>query len=308
MPRFMMGVLGGLLLVLVGGSASLAQSAPPGSYQQTCRSIQVRNDVLTASCEDTSGNWRNTPLYNFGRCRGDIANDDGNLRCSHRDSGTSSYTSSYAQTCRDVRRSGNRIEATCQKKNGEWRQTSMDDVSRCSGQIVNDDGNLLCSYGDYGAPGSQPGYQGSDVAYDTGYQDGLREGAEDQRTGHSNRPHEHAAWKDADHNLSTVNTNPQDYKNRYREGYERGYRDGYGQQGYGPQGYQSSDVAYDTGYQDGQREGAEDRRTGHSFRPHEHAAWQDADHNLSTVHTDPQEYKNRYRQGYERGYQEGYGR
>ncbi|HUK86938.1 MAG TPA: hypothetical protein VLT85_04680 [Terriglobales bacterium] len=174
--------------------------------------------------------------------------------------------------------------------------------------------NRNARYGNWGQPGyGQPGYQGSDVAYNTGYQDGLNEGTQDLRTGHSYRPTEHAAWQDADHNLSTVHADKQDYKNRYRQGYEAGYQQGYGQPGSGQQGYggpggQAYQVAYNTGYQDGLREGAEDRRTGHSYRPHEHAAWKDADHNLSTVHVDSQEYKNRYRQGYERGYQQGYGR
>jgi hypothetical protein len=52
--------------------------------------------------------------------------------------------------------------------------------------------------------------------------------------------------------------------------------------------------------------GQNDRRTGHSFRPHEHAAYKDADHGQSISGIDKQTYKNSYRQGYEAGYQRGY--
>ncbi len=150
----------------------------------------------------------------------------------------------------------------------------------------------------------QRGYDYRDVAYDTGYRDGVNEGAKDRRSGHSYRPSEHSSWQDADHNLSTVHANPQDYKSRYRQGYERGYQEGYGYDSPGNQAYNS---AYNFGYQDGLNDGAKDRRGGHSFRPHEHSDWQDADHGLSTAGINAQDYKNQYRQGYERGYREGYG-
>ncbi|MFB3815031.1 MAG: hypothetical protein ACE14L_13060 [Terriglobales bacterium] len=113
-----------------------------------------------------------------------------------------------------------------------------------------------------------------------------------------------------------------------RNAYLAGYRAGYGHSGYGwdggydrdrrwgypddrrrggswgyNQGYQH---AYNTGYQDGLLLGQNDRRTGHSYRPTEHAAYKDADHNYSLVGGDKQTYKNEYRNGYNRGYQAGY--
>jgi len=368
MRSWIMQAMAGWVLVLAGASAGLAQAPPPGSYQRTCKDLEVRYSVLVATCQDSSGNWQFASLRDFASCRGDIGNqngelvclpgsrrrrdqrtglptgsytqtcqdvrmngddlearcqaangqwkqtilpnaarchgevvnDDGALRCSFSEAGYGSAYNSYSESCRDIHQSGDSLQATCRRNNGDWHDTSLSGVSGCSGQIVNDDGNLRCVSG-YAAPG-QPGYPTSDVAYSTGYQDGLKEGGEDLRTSHSFRPHEHAAWQDADHNLSTVHMDAQQYKDRYRQGYEQGYQEGYGQSG------AQADVAYNTGYQDGLKEGAEDRRTGHSYRPHEHAAWQDADHNLSTVHMDKQDYKNRYRQGYEQGYQQGYGR
>jgi len=50
----------------------------------------------------------------------------------------------YVQTCRDVRNSGDRIDATCQKRDGGWRRTSLDGVSQCRSSVVNDNGRLRC--------------------------------------------------------------------------------------------------------------------------------------------------------------------
>src|SRR5437899_3756954 len=55
---------------------------------------------------------------------------------------------SYQQTCRDIRNNSDRLEATCQSRSGDWRTTSID-YRGCSGEIVNDDGNLRCN-GDNG--------------------------------------------------------------------------------------------------------------------------------------------------------------
>jgi hypothetical protein len=51
---------------------------------------------------------------------------------------------SYLQTCRDVRMRGDRLYARCQNTGGYWRETSLDDVYRCSGDISNIDGRLSC--------------------------------------------------------------------------------------------------------------------------------------------------------------------
>src|SRR5260370_14578940 len=60
----------------------------------------------------------------------------------------------YAQTCRDVRTNGSLVQARCQTRDGNWRDTSLD-YSRCVGPVINNDGNLYCQQG-Y----SQDGWQG----------------------------------------------------------------------------------------------------------------------------------------------------
>src|SRR5260370_6250688 len=50
----------------------------------------------------------------------------------------------YLETCRDVRIDGDRLWARCEKADGNWRDTSLDDVYRCVGDIANVDGRLVC--------------------------------------------------------------------------------------------------------------------------------------------------------------------
>ena len=52
---------------------------------------------------------------------------------------------SYLDTCRDVHMRGDTLVAKCQKVDNHWRDTSLDDVYRCVGDIANLDGRLQCS-------------------------------------------------------------------------------------------------------------------------------------------------------------------
>lgn len=145
---------------------SAAQVIPPGSYQQTCTDVSVVNgSTLTARCQDFSGAWRSSRLTNFQDCNGEIINDNGLLRCygygyGHRrddydrDRDNDVYdrgyyqggypAGDYVQTCRNIRTEGDRLEAECQKRNGDWRRTSLDDFDRCRSAIANDNGRLVC--------------------------------------------------------------------------------------------------------------------------------------------------------------------
>jgi hypothetical protein len=167
----------------------IAQSIPPGSYQQTCTDINVVNgSTLAARCQDTSGNWRSTRLTNIQDCSGEIVNDNGSLRCGKNGNGfygnnyyggyQSGYgrdlpPGDYVQTCRNIRAYGNSVEAECQKKEGGWRKTSLNNLDQCSGGLVNNDGHLTCS-GGYGYGNGGYGY--GNGGYQGGYQNGLPPG------------------------------------------------------------------------------------------------------------------------------------
>lgn len=139
-----------LLLLTKPGIGQL----PPGDYKQTCREMRSNGTELVARCQKVDGGWRNTSI-NFRSCNGPIINDNGNLRCGQGGRG-SGYgygrpgwqgglpPGDYRRTCQNIQMNGDRLNATCQKRSGGWRNTSLKNAYNCSSGIVNDDGNLRC--------------------------------------------------------------------------------------------------------------------------------------------------------------------
>jgi hypothetical protein len=124
--------------------------APRGSYQQSCRNINVDGRSLTAECQDRRYRWRYTELDDFRRCRGDIANVDGMLRCSDQgqydDSDDELPRGSWRSSCRNYRVYGSVLYAECRTRSGRYTQTSID-YRRCRREISNIDGRLVCGNG-----------------------------------------------------------------------------------------------------------------------------------------------------------------
>lgn len=50
---------------------------------------------------------------------------------------------SYSQTCQNIRVNGNDLQASCQKRNGKWKNTSLRNFQGCR-EIENDNGKLRC--------------------------------------------------------------------------------------------------------------------------------------------------------------------
>jgi len=129
---------------------------PQGDYVQTCRNIRTDGYRLDAECQKRDGGWRGTSLNNVDQCRSPIANDNGHLVCGRGGYGNGGYpgnyggwrggvpSGTYTQTCRNIRMHGNRLDAECQTRDGDWRRTSLNDVDRCTGEVANDDGHLVC--------------------------------------------------------------------------------------------------------------------------------------------------------------------
>lgn len=161
--------LSGVLIFLAALAlpAPAAAQGPNGSYQQTCRDIGVRGSSLYAECRDANGGWHRTEMSDYRRCGGDIQNINGNLECGNggygngrdrdrdrdhdRDRDQGRYgdrgygpRGSYTQTCQNITVSGNQLRASCQKKNGKWRNTSLNNYQYCRGDIQNDNGKLRC--------------------------------------------------------------------------------------------------------------------------------------------------------------------
>jgi hypothetical protein len=78
---------------LTSGLPGAAQVIPPGSYQNSCRSMSVVDGTLLAECQMADQSWRATTLPNAAQCKGEIVNANGKLECRER---TSQYQEGYA--------------------------------------------------------------------------------------------------------------------------------------------------------------------------------------------------------------------
>jgi hypothetical protein len=80
----MKATLGAFTALLLAGAVYIqpahAQSAPQGSYLDSCRHIGMEGDRLFADCRRMDGGWQRTVL-DVDRCVGDIGNQDGRLTC-----------------------------------------------------------------------------------------------------------------------------------------------------------------------------------------------------------------------------------
>jgi hypothetical protein len=80
----------------------------------------------------------------------------------------------------------------------------------------------------HGYPGQGGNYSNGN-AQRFGYQDGMQAGQRDRSSRHSYRPTEWAAYRDADHGMSTSGYGGSNqYKQEYRQAFMNGYNQGYG--------------------------------------------------------------------------------
>jgi CVNH domain len=54
---------------------------PPGSYISTCKDVRMQGTTLYASCNNGKERWVPAELRDAHKCSGDIANQNGTLRC-----------------------------------------------------------------------------------------------------------------------------------------------------------------------------------------------------------------------------------
>src|SRR6201999_2338462 len=53
---------------------------------------------------------------------------------------------SYSATCRHIQYDGDMLTASCQRRDGSWRNTYLPDADNCEGSIGNNNGQLECGY------------------------------------------------------------------------------------------------------------------------------------------------------------------
>lgn len=131
-------IFASVLLVI---AARPAGAIPPDSYQQSCGQISEQGRILTASCRNRTGSPQGTALADFKQCVGDIANDDGTLRCSR---GIALPRGDYEASCEQVVIDGDDLRATCRTAAGYKAFTKLSGYRLCHGGIASVDGALVC--------------------------------------------------------------------------------------------------------------------------------------------------------------------
>ena len=72
----------------------------------------------------------------------------------------------------------------------------------------------------------------SDVAFDSGYRDGLSAGRKDFSERKDYRPEKHDSYEDGDHGYRKSFGTKEQYKEQYRKGFLRGYEDAFNRRGH----------------------------------------------------------------------------
>jgi hypothetical protein len=170
-------------------------------------------------------------------------------------------------------------------------------------------------------------------AYDEGYRDGARAGADDARDGRGFEYQRHRDYRSADGGYDRRDGRREAYAQEYRGGFVAGYRDAYYARGgrgpgvvgrdrapgydprYDPRGRGagrgarggvSDDIGYSNGFEEGFKRGLEDGRDRDRYDPRRHGRYRDADQGYRREYGPKNIYEASYRQGFERGYEQGY--
>ena len=164
----------------------------------------------------------------------------------------------------------------------------------------------------------------SRLAYDRGFNDGIRDGERDARSRDAYRYQDERAYQRADAGYDRRYGSADRYRAFFREGYVDGYAQGYRR--YGPQygrddrygrspGYGYPPVpdtrylsAYDNGVRDGVEKGREDANGRDRFDPRRHRWYRDAERGYNSRYGSREQYRDEYRRGFLAGYEQGYRR
>ena len=124
-----------------------------GSYARSCSDISVdKNGRLSATCRRMDGKSNRSNITHKECPSHRAANIDGKLVCEAQanagnggNSNSGRWQGSFKQSCRDFSvNSDGTLTATCQAKNGAWRETSLARVNCTTNRAENDDGHLVC--------------------------------------------------------------------------------------------------------------------------------------------------------------------
>ena len=145
--NYVQGLVAVFLALMVVDSSVFA-TAPAGSYQFSCRDIKTKrhhlvNKNLYATCKNRRGQWVQTRLKKYPRCKGDIANINGSLRCIPHH-GRRIPSGSYQRICRNIRVNIGTLTARCRARNGTYYPARLPNYMGCNGDIRYEGGDLRC--------------------------------------------------------------------------------------------------------------------------------------------------------------------
>jgi hypothetical protein len=162
-------------------------------------------------------------------------------------------------------------------------------------------------------------------AYQRGFRDGERLGADDVRRGRTFNVQNHREFRDADAGYDRNDGSRDRYRDEFRRGFTEGYRvayrddrvdgrnDRYGRNRDGGNGASYRDPGQARGFSDGYRKGLEDQRDNHRFEPARFkevrqgtAPGYDGDFGSRERYT--LSYRDGFRLGYEDGFRGAYAR
>ena len=180
-----------------------------------------------------------------------------------------------------------------------------------------------------------------DHGYQIGYRDGGQHARGDRSSGRGS-DYRNADYQRGERGYERWMGNKGQYKQGYRDGYRAGYEQAYNGGGWGnwpgrgrgrnddvytqpypryPGGSRGgarddpwgrngrggdNNIAHQTGYAQGLRDGREDRDDRKSFKLDRHGDYKKATDGYRKEYGNKDLYKNNYRAGYQRGYQQGY--
>jgi CVNH domain len=141
-------VVGGAALaaLVLAAPAAVWGAAPEGSYQKSCKDIQMSADgaTLSATCKQHDGTWHPTNLSGLKDCTDAVANLNGNLRCNK---GGVPPEGSYSASCREIWLEAGTLHAACDDGQGHTVANDLQSVSTCTSRVANIHGHLTCAQG-----------------------------------------------------------------------------------------------------------------------------------------------------------------
>ena len=150
-------------VALAAGVAGLPQLAtagneelPGGSWTQTCRGGQVRNDILYAECRRSDGRYIATS-EDIESCAA-FGNREGELFCETPGDdvkNASLWAGSYRKSCTDVSVDKHgKLKARCRKNDGNYQSTNLTLWQCINRRAANRDGKLVCETDDSATSGA----------------------------------------------------------------------------------------------------------------------------------------------------------